>query len=332
MAGVNERLSQLEQSLAQKNQDIASLQQQLTAAKDDVQNLRATISSTPTTSSSALKLDIPAPAKFNGKPYDVEPFLQRVENYFITTGNGGTVDQWKIAFAISCMEGNSIGWWIDLHHIEQAAAAAKGANRFSTWEDFKKALKSAFPDYNSHACTYDQFIKLVQGKTPTSAFITKFKTLAARAKQLNKKNEANLILQFKRALCPNLLRQILSHTPLPTTIQGWYDLTSTLDAQQRGVLSHYEPTGRGSGRLDEPMDIDRMSQEERKRHVKGGLCFRCHKKGHLSRDCPDKGKQRRGGENRGNHGDIKACIGALFDELSTEDKVELFENIAKKDF
>ena len=262
MASINKRLSQLEQSLAQKNRDIDSLQQQLTAAKDNVQNLRATVSSALTTSSSTSKLDIPAPAKFDGQPYDVEPFLQRIENYFIATGNGGTADQRKIAFAISCMEGNSIGWWIDLHHIEQAAAAATNTNQFSTWEDFKKALKSAFPDYNSHARAYDQFIELVQRKTPMSAFIAKFKTLAARAKQLDEKNKANLILQFKRALRPNLLCQILSHTPLPTTIQGWYNLASTLDAQQRGVSGHYEPTGRGSGQLDEPMDIDRMSQEE----------------------------------------------------------------------
>ena len=80
------------------------------------------------------------------------------------------------------------------------------------------------------------------------------------------------------------------------------------------------------------MDIDRMSQEERKRHVEGGLCFRCHKKGHLSRDCPSKGKPQQGGNNRGNCGDVKARIGALFDELSTEDKAELFETIAKRDF
>ena len=87
MANVMERLSQLEQSLAKKDQDIASLQQQLTTAKDDVQNLCATIPSTLTQSSAASKLDIPTPSKFDGKPYDVEPFLQRVKNYFIATGN-----------------------------------------------------------------------------------------------------------------------------------------------------------------------------------------------------------------------------------------------------
>lgn len=330
MADFATRLCQLEQSLTQRNATIETLQQDLAAANTSMQALRATISSN--NSSSASKLDIPAPVKFEGKPYDVEPFIQRVENYFIATGNGGANDQRKIAFAISCMEGNSIGWWIDLHHIEQATAMAQGKNRLETWADFTNALKAAFPDYHSHTHAYNQFIELVQGKTPTSAFIAKFKTLAARAKQLNMANEPNLILQFKRALRPALLRQILSHTPLPTTIKGWYDLASTLDAQQRGTGAHYEPTGRGSGRLDEPMDIDRMSQEEQKRHVEGGLCFCCHKKGHLSRECPNKGKRSQGGDNRGNCGDIKARIGALFDELSTKDKAALLKDIAKKDF
>ena len=77
------------------------------------------------------------------------------------------------------------------------------------------------------------------------------------------------------------------------------------------------------------MDIDRMSQEERKRHVEGGLCFRCHKKGHLSRECPERGRQRQGGGGRGNP---KARIGALFNELSSEEKAEFFDTIAKKDF
>ena len=80
------------------------------------------------------------------------------------------------------------------------------------------------------------------------------------------------------------------------------------------------------------MDIDRMSQEERKRHVEGGLCFRCHKKGHLSRECPERGKQRQGGGGRGNQGNLKACIRALFDELSSEEKAEFFDTIAKKNF
>jgi Zinc knuckle len=38
------------------------------------------------------------------------------------------------------------------------------------------------------------------------------------------------------------------------------------------------------------MDINRMSIEERTRLMKEGKCFRCKLFGHLSRDCPNKGK------------------------------------------
>jgi hypothetical protein len=37
------------------------------------------------------------------------------------------------------------------------------------------------------------------------------------------------------------------------------------------------------------MDIDRVDTfEERTEHMKKGLCFNCHKQGHMARECPDK--------------------------------------------
>ena len=36
------------------------------------------------------------------------------------------------------------------------------------------------------------------------------------------------------------------------------------------------------------MDIDAMTTEQRDEAMKKGLCFRCRKQGHLSRDCPMK--------------------------------------------
>jgi hypothetical protein len=32
------------------------------------------------------------------------------------------------------------------------------------------------------------------------------------------------------------------------------------------------------------MEVDRMTDEERTKHMKGGLCFKCHQPGHKSSD------------------------------------------------
>ena len=39
------------------------------------------------------------------------------------------------------------------------------------------------------------------------------------------------------------------------------------------------------------MDIDIFMAEERTNLIKKGACFRCREQGHLSRDCPNKGKK-----------------------------------------
>ena len=39
------------------------------------------------------------------------------------------------------------------------------------------------------------------------------------------------------------------------------------------------------------MDVDVLTTKERAELMKKGACFRCRAQGHLSRDCPNKGKK-----------------------------------------
>lgn len=85
-------------------------------------------------------------------------------------------------------------------------------------------------------------------------------------------------------------------------------------------------TGSGPSRpAQDPnaMDIDasRMSPEEQQRHYKQGLCFNCHKTGHISRDCPEKKKTGR---------PSKAQVAATTeDELVLDKEAEMEKEVQK---
>ena len=53
------------------------------------------------------KIDVPAPAPFEGHSDDAQAFIDRVLNYFDATGNSDAADQSKIAFAFSLMKGSA---------------------------------------------------------------------------------------------------------------------------------------------------------------------------------------------------------------------------------
>ena len=63
------------------------------------------------------------------------------------------------------------------------------------------------------------------------------------------------------------------------------------------------------------MDVDasRLSQEDQDRQFKQGLCFICHRAGHIARECPDKKKSPR---------TFKAQASVVEDKEVKEDEIE----------
>jgi hypothetical protein len=87
------------------------------------------------------------------------------------------------------------------------------------------------------------------------------------------------------------------------------------------------------------MDVDavrfkprfpQLTPEERDRHIKEGLCYRCHKSGHLSRDCPNGGGRgcSRGGfrDFRGRGGNMRARM-----QFSQEDFKDMLGTMSSEE-
>ncbi|KZT64570.1 hypothetical protein DAEQUDRAFT_769565 [Daedalea quercina L-15889] len=115
--------------------------------------------------SGSTKLDVPKPKGFQGKSDDVGPFIQRIN------------------YAVLLIDSDSdANYWKDLHYLEEDAAQAQGQHRFDTWEEFKDAFRKAFPIYAEGDKALMTLTGVCQGRTPTTAFVPKFRTLAAKAK------------------------------------------------------------------------------------------------------------------------------------------------------
>ena len=69
------------------------------------------------------------------------------------------------------------------------------------------------------------------------------------------------------------------------------------------------------------MDVDTMTTEKRTYLMRKGLCFKCEKPGHLSKDCDNEGDKKGKGKTPQKR-DIKA-IHALFQGLTKAEQEEL---------
>ena len=117
-------------------------------------------------------------------------------------------------------------------------------------------------------------------------------------------HETEKLERFKEGLQNEYLREVLRDKPKTfdeavASALNWDLIQKQVRDKKSGVPSStaHEP----ATPQNDPMEIDitrtttrkgQMSVEERKRHFENGLCFRCHKAGHQSKDCPEKKKKK----------------------------------------
>ncbi|SJL01340.1 uncharacterized protein ARMOST_04660 [Armillaria ostoyae] len=255
-------------------------------------------------------LMVKPPLPFEGKYDDIERFVGDCFTYFEVFSSYFQVPSACIVFA---------DFWCNTDDDPEAARF-----RFPSWAEFTTLLSQQFHDPASEEIHERRMFDLRMGKGPALSY---FQELEMEAKKANRRavwlgvpdSYTNTIASsgqyipitynnWKHRICimyeerqkkwvfNQTIRSIRNTNPQKT-----FATTATSNHQKAGGVTSSSPAKPTSsatpprdatmgkwhavktkmfGGAGEPMDIGQMRAK--------GLCFRCHKHGHLSKDCPNK--------------------------------------------
>ena len=196
----------------------------------------------------------------------------------------------RIRFTLQYMEGDANNWKKNqLNLLAQAQPPA----HFALWNDFKTEFRLCFTDPQERE---KAAALLLNGKvtqtTSVQSFIDHIQEQCDKAGYLDPGHRINFI---KAGLKPKVARAMAGHTH--ATYQDFVRLVVTIDEDLQRVKekerTYKKPSGSGSSKPEskggDKSKSDnskyKLSEEEKKEHVDGHLCFKCHKPRHGSKDC-----------------------------------------------
>jgi hypothetical protein len=263
---------------------------------------------------------------------DANKFKRQVFVYINEYAADFDTDEKRIRFTLSFMTGGLpekfAANFID-QVIDQATA---GVYDWGTVTAFQAQFDEAFEDKNKKSNAENQIALLKQGSKTAEEFFQEFDQLAFVAGYNDGHHGDILIKLIKDAIHNSIIDSIYNAGTLPDTYANWKVRITSIDnlQRQRAVekKSHAptvvhktivvdksaataanapaQRTGTGTiyGGAGQKMDIDKARQS--------GLCFKCGKPGHISRNCPDRKAFQ-----------IRSIVEGLNDEEKKELKKEL---------
>jgi hypothetical protein len=198
----------------------------------------------------------------------------------------------KVLFALLFMNRGVAGSW-----KQGKTAAYLKARDLGTFDEFKQAVQTAFTPIDNEGVAKTELCTLRQGNKRIEEYIAQFMIIAACT---GLTEDSALIEYFIDGLHPKLMECVYTMEKLPTTLEGWMRAALLFDGNWRHACAIANRNKSGSikptpvpdyipqnmsTRDPNVMDVDTIKHlfpEERLDHIKKGLCFICHKPGHLS--------------------------------------------------
>ena len=249
-----------------------------------------------------------APKPFSGQAYDARRFIRDVEIQFDLNPEmfempdeqarilAGVEPDYrlKVGYAISLCTGSAAA----RDFAELQYAQMKKTGYWQTWAKFKEDFEHQFITTDEQGSALHNLVKLRMNRN-ADQYVGRFKTLADMA---GIKEDALLKHHFVQGLDADT-KEYLKNAGIPEKFSDLCLAVQARDSRARMMRAGEE--GRGFFRRDrqqrsmndwrgEPMDVDamQMSNEERDKRIRQGLCFQCNKRGHIARNCPDKKEKR----------------------------------------
>lgn len=308
------QINQQQAQIQELHQNVTQLMQQQQQPPHQVATQAATGSQGP------AGLRAPKPEKFDGLGKNVDPFFYSLEAHFKLAGPGAHTDTQKVTWAKTLLTGTALRWMV---YVEQQVANKTMADPFTSWDDFKKAVRAHFKAANTEVVARERLNTLQQ-----MGSIIKYSDLFnATLADVMSMDEQSKISAYIRGLKSADVKLEVRRTK-PQTLEEaqaaafdadniLHENRTTANYKGRSSNGQFMSGGRAHHTSAAPMDLGeaeqeqdedapqdedqcaavdskgraRLSPEEHERCRKNNLCFNCKRSGHRSRDCPHKSKQ-----------------------------------------